>query len=118
MHGRWPPGQEWRHREAERERSPVIVTQGLQRERENGVAHTREYTFMVGGGYHGTVRDWQIRPWVGYEGLVNRSVRYGAMRLQQIGGNRVTGSQQIGGQPNWNLKGMKFACRYELPGGR
>lgn len=87
------------------------------RERERGGTHTGVYLYG-GGGYHGTVRDWQIRPWVGYEGLVNRSVRYGAMRLQQIGGNRVTGSQQIGGQPNWNLKGMKFACRYELPGGR
>lgn len=34
----------------------------------------------------------------GCRGLVDRAVRYGTMRLQPIGGNRVTKLQQIGGK--------------------
>lgn len=40
---------------------------------------------------------------------MDRAVRYGAMRLQQIGRNRVMRSRQTGAQSNFDIKGMKYA---------
>lgn len=37
--------------------------------------------------------------------VVDRAVRYSAMKFQWVGGNRVMRLQQIGRQPNLNLKG-------------
>lgn len=71
--------------------------------------------------HHETIRGWwigllelqQIDKWAGIsrsglEGLVERAVRSGTLRLQCIDANRVTKLQQIGRQQNLNRKSQQI----------